>query len=186
MRIKRDTMCSASSKINRDNSWCDAWDKLDREGDREIENREMHRESYSQGLVAEVGRLRRIQLMQLTIEYVEAEEAHFRLGDRRRLPRMRRAVSYDSAVARWQARRYAAAAQPLLLRATAAGGHVPPGRFTSEHYRLDSPSYSSSTRLLATMYSTSTSSPSRARSRPRSARCRASGDINSCFFARHL
>jgi len=83
--------------------------------------------------------------MQLAVEHVEAEEAHVRLSDRRGPPRLgRMAVSYDGAVAGASV----ATAQPLLLGAAAASGHIPPGRLTDSHC-LRSCSRSVSTRLLA-------------------------------------
>jgi len=81
--------------------------------------------------------------MQLTVEHVEAEEAHLRLSDRGGPPRLdRMAVSYDGAVAGASA----ATAQPLLLGAATASGHIPLGRLGR---CLRSRSRSASTRLLA-------------------------------------
>lgn len=124
--------------------------------------------------------------MQLAVEHVEAEEAHLRLGDRR-FPRLRwNAVTRDdSAVARRQTWR---AAQPLLLRAAATSGHVPPPPrciTTAVEHRHGVPARCTAFHFAAA-YSTSTSSPTRAGSRPRSARCRAGGGVNSCFITRHL
>lgn len=173
-------------QLTRRRSRTDGRTQKEKDGKRQTRKKNRgRREGYSQRFVVEIGRLRWVQLVQLAVENVEAEETHLWLGDRRELPRLRINVPYGGAVARRQAR-HRAATQPLLLRAAAASSHVPLGQVTSGYRRLSPPSGTSSMRFLVAAYPTSTSSSTRAGSRPRSARCRADGGVNSCFITRHL